>query len=50
MAEKIQASYKVLYVPDQLSNEAYASIMKEPSLTGSHFCDKICRYGDSWNW
>ena len=32
MAEKIQASYKVLYVPDQLSKEAYASIIKEPSL------------------
>ncbi len=32
MAEKIQAAYKVLYVPDQLSDEAYASIMKEPSL------------------
>ncbi len=35
MAEKIQASYKVLYVPDQLSNEAYASIIKEPSYRRS---------------
>lgn len=32
MAQKIQASYKVLYVPDQLSDEAHATIMKEPSL------------------
>lgn len=32
MAQNIQASYKVLYVPDQLSDEAYLSIMKEPSL------------------
>lgn len=32
MAGKIQADYKVLYVPDQLSHEAYTSIMKEPSL------------------
>ena len=35
MAQKTQASYRVLYVPDQLSDEAYASIMKEPALKKS---------------
>lgn len=32
MAQKVHASYKVLYVPDQLSDEVYASLMKEPSM------------------
>lgn len=32
MAQKIHATYKVLYVPDQLSNESYVSFMKEPSI------------------
>lgn len=32
MAEKMNASYRVLYVPDQISDESYATIMKEPSI------------------
>ncbi|WP_409302647.1 sugar-binding transcriptional regulator [Peribacillus sp. SCS-155] len=32
MAEKAKATYKVLYVPDQVSQEAYQSFMKEPSI------------------
>lgn len=32
MAEKMNATYRVLYVPDQISDESYATIMKEPSI------------------
>ncbi|MDF9758947.1 DNA-binding transcriptional regulator LsrR (DeoR family) [Peribacillus simplex] len=32
MAQKAHASYRVLYVPDQLSGEVYASFMKEPAI------------------
>ncbi|MFJ7745160.1 sugar-binding transcriptional regulator [Peribacillus sp. NPDC097295] len=32
MAHKARASYRVLYVPDQLSDESYTSIMKEPAM------------------
>ncbi|MDQ0220039.1 hypothetical protein ELQ35_02600 [Peribacillus cavernae] len=32
MAEKADASYRVLYIPDQVSNEAYQSFMKEPTI------------------
>ncbi|MGN1399929.1 MAG: sugar-binding transcriptional regulator [Bacillus sp. (in: firmicutes)] len=32
MAEKMKASYRVLYVPDQVSDESYATIMKEPTI------------------
>lgn len=32
MAEKMRSSYRVLYVPDQVSDESYISIMKEPSI------------------
>lgn len=32
MAEKMNAAYCVLYVPDQMSNESYATLMKEPSI------------------
>ncbi|MGM9923098.1 MAG: sugar-binding transcriptional regulator [Bacillus sp. (in: firmicutes)] len=32
MAEKMNASYRALYAPDQISDESYVSIMKEPSI------------------
>lgn len=32
MAEKAEAAYKVLYIPDQVSGEAYLSFMKEPMI------------------
>nr|WP_324611596.1 sugar-binding domain-containing protein [Bacillus massiliglaciei] len=32
MAQKLKADYRVLYVPDQLSDESYSSFMKEPSI------------------
>jgi central glycolytic genes regulator len=32
MAEKAKATYRVLYIPDQVSLEAYQSFMKEPSI------------------
>lgn len=32
MAEKMNSSYRVLYVPDQVSDESYATIMNEPSI------------------
>ena len=32
MARKANASYRVLYMPDQLSDEAYQSFMKDPSI------------------
>lgn len=32
MAEKANGSYKVLYIPDQVSKEAYQSFMKEPTI------------------
>ncbi|RFU63878.1 sugar-binding transcriptional regulator [Peribacillus glennii] len=32
MAEKANAFYKVLYIPDQVSKEAYLSFMKEPTI------------------
>ncbi|MFS0780123.1 sugar-binding transcriptional regulator [Bacillus sp. 1P06AnD] len=32
MANKMGSAYRVLYVPDQISDESYASIIKEPSV------------------
>ncbi|SFC26473.1 central glycolytic genes regulator [Bacillus sp. OV322] len=32
MAEKARASHRVLYIPDQVSNEAYQSFMKDPII------------------
>ncbi|WP_050616387.1 sugar-binding transcriptional regulator [Bacillus testis] len=32
MANKMGSSYRVLYIPDQISDESYASIIKEPSV------------------
>ncbi|WP_163099105.1 sugar-binding transcriptional regulator [Peribacillus alkalitolerans] len=32
MAEKMDAQYKLLYIPDQVSHEAYQSFMNEPSI------------------
>ena len=32
MAEKMKASYRLLHVPDQLSDESYATMMKEPAI------------------
>ncbi|PLS17962.1 hypothetical protein CVD28_09755 [Bacillus sp. M6-12] len=32
MAHKTNASYKVLYVPDQVSDEAYQSFLKDPGI------------------
>ena len=32
MAEKMNSSYRVLYVPDQISHESYNTIMNEPSI------------------
>ncbi len=32
MADKMKASYRALYVPDQVSDESYASMMKEPAI------------------
>lgn len=32
MAEKTQSKHRVLYVPDQVSNEMYQTIMKEPVI------------------
>lgn len=32
MAEKLNAQYKLLYVPDQVSNESYQSFINEPSI------------------
>lgn len=32
MAQQMKGDYRLLHVPDQLSNEAYASIVEEPSV------------------
>lgn len=32
MAEKTESKHRVLYVPDQVSNEMYQTIMKEPAI------------------
>ncbi|CAH0344777.1 sugar-binding domain-containing protein [Bacillus sp. CECT 9360] len=32
MAEKTNAAYRVLYIPDQVSKEAYKSFMKDPTI------------------
>ncbi|MBM7644976.1 central glycolytic genes regulator [Scopulibacillus daqui] len=32
MAEKVEGSYRMLHVPDQLSEESYSSLIEEPSI------------------
>ncbi len=32
MAEKLNCAYRMLYIPDQISDESYSTIMNEPSI------------------
>lgn len=32
MAEKMNSAYRMLYIPDQISDESYSTIMNEPSI------------------